>query len=60
MVEYFLVRRQKDDMQVNVAGFRRNIKNMAHNYSAAQVTTCIFIRYIVDKLIQENVSEKLL
>lgn len=24
-------------MQVNVAGFRRNIKNLAHNYSDAQV-----------------------
>ncbi len=32
-----LVKRQKDDMQVNVAGFRRNIKNLAHNYSDAQV-----------------------
>ena len=26
-----------DDMQVNVAGLRRNIKNLAHNYSDAQV-----------------------
>jgi len=24
-------------MQVNVAGLRRNIKNLAHNYSDAQV-----------------------
>ncbi|ALC43307.1 lqf, partial [Drosophila busckii] len=31
------VRKQKDDMQVNVAGLRRNIKNLAHNYSDAQV-----------------------
>lgn len=31
------VRRQKDDMQVNVAGIRRNIKNLAHNYSDPQV-----------------------
>ncbi|KOB75199.1 Epsin-2 [Operophtera brumata] len=29
--------RGKDDMQVNVAGLRRNIKNLAHNYSDAQV-----------------------
>ncbi|KAJ2939132.1 hypothetical protein O0L34_g8445 [Tuta absoluta] len=27
----------RDDMQVNVAGLRRNIKNLAHNYSDAQV-----------------------
>ncbi|XP_077292595.1 epsin homolog lqf isoform X2 [Arctopsyche grandis] len=27
----------KDDMQVNVAGLRRNIKNLAHNYSDAQI-----------------------
>ncbi|CAG4992385.1 unnamed protein product [Colias eurytheme] len=26
-----------DEMQVNVAGLRRNIKNLAHNYSDAQV-----------------------
>ncbi|KNC34292.1 hypothetical protein FF38_05961, partial [Lucilia cuprina] len=31
------VRKHKDDMQVNVAGLRRNIKNLAHNYSDAQV-----------------------
>ncbi|XP_059615267.1 epsin-2 [Phlebotomus argentipes] len=31
------MKRQKDDMQVNVAGIRRNIKNLAHNYSDAQV-----------------------
>ncbi|RVE48914.1 hypothetical protein evm_006484 [Chilo suppressalis] len=29
--------RGRDDMQVNVAGLRRNIKNLAHNYSDAQV-----------------------
>ncbi|XP_014255484.1 epsin-2 isoform X3 [Cimex lectularius] len=29
--------RKKEDMQVNVAGLRRNIKNLAHNYSDAQV-----------------------
>ncbi|CAG9092945.1 unnamed protein product [Plutella xylostella] len=29
--------RNRDDMQVNVAGIRRNIKNLAHNYSDAQV-----------------------
>lgn len=33
----FQMRRQRDDMQVNVAGLRRNIKNLAHNYSDAQV-----------------------
>ncbi|CAD7083371.1 unnamed protein product [Hermetia illucens] len=31
------MRKQKDDMQMNVAGLRRNIKNLAHNYSDAQV-----------------------
>ncbi|KAG4078780.1 hypothetical protein HA402_015370 [Bradysia odoriphaga] len=31
------MKRQKDDMQVNVAGLRRNIKNLAHNYSDAQI-----------------------
>nr|XP_014088661.1 epsin-1 isoform X3 [Bactrocera oleae]XP_036222753.1 epsin-1 isoform X1 [Bactrocera oleae]XP_036222755.1 epsin-1 isoform X1 [Bactrocera oleae]XP_036222763.1 epsin-1 isoform X1 [Bactrocera oleae]XP_036222765.1 epsin-1 isoform X1 [Bactrocera oleae]XP_036222769.1 epsin-1 isoform X1 [Bactrocera oleae]XP_036222776.1 epsin-1 isoform X1 [Bactrocera oleae]XP_036222785.1 epsin-1 isoform X1 [Bactrocera oleae]XP_036222794.1 epsin-1 isoform X1 [Bactrocera oleae]XP_036222797.1 epsin-1 isoform X2 [Bac len=31
------MRKQKEDMQVNVAGLRRNIKNLAHNYSDAQV-----------------------
>lgn len=29
--------RGREDMQVNVAGLRRNIKNIAHNYSDAQV-----------------------
>ncbi|XP_041978502.1 epsin-1 isoform X2 [Aricia agestis] len=29
--------RARDEMQVNVAGLRRNIKNLAHNYSDAQV-----------------------
>lgn len=29
--------KRRDDMQVNVAGLRRNIKNLAHNYSDAQV-----------------------
>ncbi|PSN32613.1 hypothetical protein C0J52_20697 [Blattella germanica] len=32
-----VMRRQREDMQVNVAGLRRNIKNLAHNYSDAQV-----------------------
>lgn len=31
------MRKHKGDMQVNVAGLRRNIKNLAHNYSDAQV-----------------------
>lgn len=30
------MKRQREDMQVNVAGLRRNIKNLAHNYSDAQ------------------------
>ncbi|XP_060803032.1 epsin-2 [Amyelois transitella] len=29
--------RGRDEMQVNVSGLRRNIKNLAHNYSDAQV-----------------------
>lgn len=29
--------RRREEMQVNVAGLRRNIKNLAHNYSDAQV-----------------------
>uniref|UniRef100_A0A0A9ZDI2 Epsin-2 n=1 Tax=Lygus hesperus TaxID=30085 RepID=A0A0A9ZDI2_LYGHE len=29
--------RKREEMQVNVAGLRRNIKNLAHNYSDAQV-----------------------
>ncbi|XP_047529224.1 epsin-1 isoform X1 [Vanessa atalanta] len=29
--------RAREEMQVNVAGLRRNIKNLAHNYSDAQV-----------------------
>ncbi|KAG5893150.1 hypothetical protein JTB14_000413 [Gonioctena quinquepunctata] len=32
----FKMRRGSNDMQVNVAGLRRNIKNFAHNYSDAQ------------------------
>ncbi|KAJ0176938.1 hypothetical protein K1T71_006947 [Dendrolimus kikuchii] len=34
---YHSMPRGRDDMQVNVAGLRRNIKNLAHNYSDAQV-----------------------
>lgn len=30
------MRRGSNDMQVNVAGIRRNLKNIAHNYSDAQ------------------------
>jgi len=29
--------RQREDIQVKMAGLRRNIKNLAHNYSDAQV-----------------------
>lgn len=28
--------KRRDDMQVNLAGIRRNVKNIAHNYSDAQ------------------------
>ncbi|XP_026681903.1 epsin-1-like [Diaphorina citri] len=31
------MRRQREDIQEGVAGLRRNIKNLAHNYSDAQV-----------------------
>lgn len=31
------MKKQNTDMQVNVSGIRRNIKNFAHNYSDAQV-----------------------
>ncbi|XP_046660714.1 epsin-2 isoform X3 [Homalodisca vitripennis] len=31
------MKRQREGMQVNVAGLRRNIMNLAHNYSGAQV-----------------------
>uniref|UniRef100_A0A0K8TPB8 Putative equilibrative nucleoside transporter protein n=1 Tax=Tabanus bromius TaxID=304241 RepID=A0A0K8TPB8_TABBR len=31
------MKKQKDDMQVNVAAMRRNLKNIAHNYTDAQV-----------------------
>ncbi|KAK3913315.1 Epsin-2 [Frankliniella fusca] len=34
---YFRMRRQREDMQVNMAGLRRHIINIAHNYSSAQV-----------------------
>ena len=37
--------RAKDDMQVNVAGLRRNIKNLAHNYSDAQVLSIICFNF---------------
>ncbi|CAH2236494.1 jg21254 [Pararge aegeria aegeria] len=37
IVSYYQMPRSRDDMQVNVAGLRRNIKNLAHNYSDAQV-----------------------
>jgi hypothetical protein len=30
-------------MQMNVAGLRRNIKNLAHNYSEAQVNERLFL-----------------
>lgn len=32
-----MMRRQREDMQVNVSVLRRNLKNLAHNYSDAQI-----------------------
>lgn len=41
------MRRQGQDvMQVNLAGIRRDIVNLAHNYSNAQVNKQYFIYYI--------------
>lgn len=38
------MRRQGQDvMQVNLAGIRRDIMNLAHNYSNAQVITLFYI-----------------
>lgn len=42
--------KKREEMQVNVAGLRRNIKNIAHNYSDAQVSIlfnwwCVFAYY---------------
>lgn len=38
------MRRQGQDvMQVNLAGIRRDIMNLAHNYSNAQVISVIFL-----------------
>ncbi|XP_018905194.2 epsin-2 isoform X1 [Bemisia tabaci] len=31
------MKKQREDIQVNVAGLRRNLKNLAHNYSDAQI-----------------------
>lgn len=45
----YIVRKHRDDMQVNVAGLRRNIKNLAHNYSEAQVN--IYFNSVKMKLI---------
>lgn len=42
------MKRQKEDMQVNVAGIRRNIKNLAHNYSDPQVCQLRFKRFQLD------------
>lgn len=35
--------KRREELQVNVAGLRRNIKNLAHNYSDAQVIFLFFI-----------------
>jgi epsin len=36
--------KKREEMQVNVAGLRRNLKNIAHNYSDAQVSIlCYYI-----------------
>lgn len=47
--------KKREEMQVNVAGLRRNIKNIAHNYSDAQVSIvllffdkCMFITYVLN------------
>lgn len=40
--------KKREEMQVNVAGLRRNIKNIAHNYSDAQVS--IVVNFIFNNL----------
>lgn len=43
------MRRQGQDvMQVNLAGIRRDIMNLAHNYSNAQVINKVFFYIIRD------------
>lgn len=35
--------KKREEMQVNVAGLRRNLKNIAHNYSDAQVSKVLIV-----------------
>jgi hypothetical protein len=42
--------KKREEMQVNVAGLRRNIKNIAHNYSDAQVSR-FFLLFFFDKFV---------
>lgn len=35
--------KKREEMQVNVAGLRRNLKNIAHNYSDAQVSIVLIV-----------------
>lgn len=37
--------RRREDIQVNVAGLRRNIKNLTHNYSDAQVIRSFHLHF---------------
>lgn len=47
----------RDDMQVNVAGLRRNIKNLAHNYSDAQVWPCHITTILLNSIINHIFSQ---
>lgn len=40
--------KKREEMQVNVAGLRRNIKNIAHNYSDAQVSIFFEFKLILN------------
>lgn len=52
------MRRQGQDvMQVNLAGIRRDIMNLAHNYSNAQVINKIYIIRHSSLLICKNDNE---
>lgn len=52
------MRRQGQDvMQVNLAGIRRDIMNLAHNYSNAQVINKIYIIRHSSLLIYKNDNE---
>lgn len=52
------MRRQGQDvMQVNLAGIRRDIMNLAHNYSNAQVINKIYVIRYSSLLICKNDNE---